>query len=64
MDDRYSDCKCSILNAREEKLLDDDDIQVRLICNRCGAILDSHTISSKSAASTESPSGKEAAGGR
>ena len=38
----FRDCTCSILNAREETLLDDvGRVQVRLICNRCGAVLDS-----------------------
>ena len=38
----FRDCSCSILNAREEKLLDDEGrVQVRLICNRCGTVLDS-----------------------
>lgn len=40
------DCSCSILNAREEKLLDDEGrVQVRLICNRCGTVLDSEVLS-------------------
>jgi hypothetical protein len=39
------DCSCSILNAREEKLLDDEGrVQVRLICNRCGTVLDSEVL--------------------
>ncbi len=48
--DAHGDCKCSILNAREEKLLDDqtDSIQVRLICNQCGSILDEETIPQRS----------------
>ncbi len=38
----FRDCSCSILNAREEKLLDDEgQVQVRLVCTRCGAVLDS-----------------------
>ncbi len=42
----FTDCACSILNAREEKLLDDEGrVQVRLICNRCGTVLDSETVS-------------------
>lgn len=41
----FRDCSCSILNAREEKLLDDEGrVQVRLICNRCGAVLDSEVL--------------------
>jgi len=41
----FGDCTCSILNAREEKLLDDEGrVQVRLICNRCGAVLDSELL--------------------
>lgn len=41
----FADCACSILNAREEKLLDDDGrVQVRLICSRCGTVLDSETL--------------------
>jgi hypothetical protein len=41
------DCSCSILNAREEKLLDDEGrVQVRLICNRCGTVLDSEVLPS------------------
>ena len=41
------ECRCSILNAREERLLDDESrVQVRLVCNRCGTILDSETHSS------------------
>ena len=41
----FRDCACSILNAREEKLLDDEGrVQVRLICSRCGAILDSEVL--------------------
>ena len=39
------DCTCSILNAREEKLLDDEGrVQIRLICNRCGTVLDSEIV--------------------
>lgn len=38
------DCRCSILDAREERLLDDEGIQLRLVCNRCGAILDSQVL--------------------
>jgi hypothetical protein len=39
------DCKCSILNAREERLLDDESrVQVRLVCNRCGTILDAEVL--------------------
>jgi len=39
------ECRCSILNAREEKLLDDEGrVLVRLICNLCGRILDSEVI--------------------
>ena len=42
----FRECTCSILNAREEKLLDDEGrVQVRLICNRCGTVLDSETVS-------------------
>jgi len=42
---RWTDCSCSILQAREEKLLDDEGrVQVRLICNRCGTVLDSEVI--------------------
>ena len=42
---RPADCSCSILNAREEKLLDDEGrVQVRLICNRCGTVLDSEVV--------------------
>ncbi len=41
-------CKCSILSAREEKLLDDvgdeGQVQYRLICNRCGTVLDSEIV--------------------
>lgn len=41
----FRDCTCSILNAREEKLLDDEGrVQVRLICNRCGTVLDSEVL--------------------
>jgi hypothetical protein len=41
----FRDCTCSILNAREEKLLDDEGrVHVRLICNRCGAILDAEVL--------------------
>ena len=40
-----SECRCSILQSREEKLLDDEGrVQVRLICNRCGSVLDSEVI--------------------
>jgi hypothetical protein len=36
---------CSILNAREEKLLDGDGrLILRLICNACGHVLDSEVI--------------------
>lgn len=43
----FRDCACSILNAREEKLLDDEGrVQVRLICNRCGTVLDSEILPS------------------
>jgi hypothetical protein len=42
---RSTECSCSILQAREEKLLDDEGrVQVRLICNRCGTVLDSEVI--------------------
>lgn len=42
---RSAECACSILNAREEKLLDDEGrVQVRLICNRCGTVLDSEIV--------------------
>ena len=42
---RSIECSCSILNAREEKLLDDEGrLQVRLICNRCGTVLDSEVV--------------------
>ncbi len=42
---RPMDCACSILNAREEKLMDDDGrVQVRLICNRCSSVLDSEIV--------------------
>ena len=45
--DMSRDCSCSILNAREEKLLDDEGrVQVRLICNRCGTVLDSEVLPS------------------
>lgn len=45
MGNRTSDCSCSILSAREEKLLDDEGrIQVRLICNRCSRVLDSEVM--------------------
>lgn len=45
MDSSSRDCSCSILNAREEKLLDDEGrVQVRLICNRCGTVLDSEVL--------------------
>jgi hypothetical protein len=45
MSTRSIDCSCSILNAREEKLLDDEGrVQVRLICNRCGTVLDSEVV--------------------
>ena len=41
----FRDCSCSILNAREEKLLDEEGrVQVRLICNRCGTVLDSEVL--------------------
>jgi len=41
----FRDCSCSILNAREEKLLDDEGrVQVRLICNRCGTVLDAEVL--------------------
>lgn len=41
----FRDCSCSILNSREEKLLDDEGrVQIRLICNRCGTVLDSETL--------------------
>ena len=41
----FRDCSCSILNAREEKLLDDEGrVQIRLICNRCGTVLDSEIL--------------------
>jgi hypothetical protein len=41
----FRDCSCSILNAREEKLLDDEGrVQIRLICNRCGTVLDSEIV--------------------
>ena len=41
----FRDCSCSILNAREEKLLDDEGrVQIRLICNRCGTVLDSEVL--------------------
>ena len=40
-----SDCPCSILNAREEKLLDDEGcLRVRLICNHCGTVLDEELL--------------------
>ena len=36
---------CSILNAREEKLLDADGrLILRLICNACGHVLDSEVL--------------------
>lgn len=39
-------CRCSILDTREEKLLDErGQIQLRLICNRCGDILDIEFLS-------------------
>lgn len=38
-------CLCSILNAREEKLLDGEGrVILRLICNACGHVLDSEVI--------------------
>ena len=38
-------CVCSILNAREEKLLDGEgQLIVRLICNSCGRVLDSEIV--------------------
>ena len=38
-------CRCSILDTREEKLLDErGQIQLRLICNRCGEVLDSEIV--------------------
>lgn len=38
-------CLCSILNAREEKLLDGDGrLILRLICNACGHVLDSEVL--------------------
>ena len=41
----FRDCSCSILNAREKKLLDDEKrVQVRLICNQCGTVLDSEIL--------------------
>jgi hypothetical protein len=47
MESSSRDCSCSILNAREEKLLDDEGrVQVRLICNRCGTVLDSEVLPS------------------
>jgi len=47
METSARDCSCSILNAREEKLLDDEGrVQVRLICNRCGTVLDSEVLPS------------------
>jgi hypothetical protein len=50
------DCSCSILNAREEKLLDDEGrVQVRLICNRCGTVLDSEVLPSTLRRSQASP---------
>jgi len=40
-----SQCQCSILDAREERLLDDSGcVELRLICNRCGSVLDSETV--------------------
>jgi hypothetical protein len=36
---------CTILNAREEKLLDGDGrLILRLICNACGHVLDSEVL--------------------
>lgn len=38
-------CLCSILNAREEKLLDGEGrLILRLICNACGHVLDSELL--------------------
>ena len=57
-----SDCKCSILNAREEKLLDDEGrVEIRLVCNRCGTVLDSEIITAKPIAAPETA--REAAEG-
>lgn len=40
-----NDCKCSILSAREERLLDDEGrVEIRLVCNRCGAVLDREVV--------------------
>ena len=41
-------CLCSILNAREEKLLDGQGrLILRLICNACGHVLDSELLPPK-----------------
>ena len=41
MEDRKRLCRCSILDAREEQLMDDEGVvQLRLVCNDCGAVLD------------------------
>jgi hypothetical protein len=41
-------CVCSILNAREEKLLDGEGkLILRLICNACGHVLDSEVLALK-----------------
>jgi hypothetical protein len=41
-------CLCSILNAREEKLLDGEGrLILRLICNACGHVLDSELLPPK-----------------
>ena len=60
---RVGDCRCSILNAREEKLLDDEGrVQVRLICNRCGRVLDSEVVSAESEEVPEAEQSAESAG--
>jgi hypothetical protein len=57
----FRDCTCSILNAREEKLLDDEGrVQVRLICNRCGTVLDSEIVGPAPSPATSPVPEKEA----
>ena len=53
-------CRCSILDAREERLLDDEGIQVRLVCNRCGEILDSQILVDRRRKRADSPAEKAA----
>ena len=60
---RQAECRCSILNAREEKLLDDEGrVQVRLICNRCGRVLDSEVVSAAPESVPEREESAESAG--